>query len=156
VPGGDFRQVVAFLVQSGAVKEVGSWYELESRFIPFRSDAATALFHTVKSVRRYVDTVSHNMSSVEPDDTWVERSATNHSIPARAAPLIHRYLRRRVGELIGRVDAYLRRWEVDPMSEATVEIGLNAFAHQVDVEQVKPVRKRNDRENISRRGRRKT
>ncbi len=155
VPGGDVRQVVTFLVQSGAVRQVGSWFELESRFIPFRSDAATALFHTVKSVRHYVDTVSHNMACVEPEGTWVERSATNHSVPAHAAPVIHRYLRRRVGELIDRVDSYLRRWEVEPLSEPTVEIGLNAFAHQSNVENVRLVHKRRHREKVGNRGRRK-
>ena len=155
VHGGDVRRVVAFLVQSGAVRQVGSWFELESRFIPFRSDAATALFHTVKSVRHYVDTISHNMSCGEPDATWVERSATNHSVPAHAAPVIHRYLRRRVGELVDRLDAYLRRWEIEPLSEPTVEISLHAFAHQSNVENVGVVHKRTDREKVASRRRRK-
>jgi hypothetical protein len=128
-PTGDAGQIAGFLVQSGAVRKVGPYYELESRFVPFREDAATALSHTVKTVRSYVDTVAHNMACANLEETWVERSATNRHIPSRAIPIIRRYLRRQVAALTSRVDQYLRRLEVEPGTEGTVEIGVNAFAH---------------------------
>jgi hypothetical protein len=128
-PAGEVDQIAAFLVQSGSVRRAGPYYELESRFVPFRADAATALSHTLKTVRNYTDTVAHNMACDGQEETWVERSATNRHIPARATPLIRRYLGRQVAALMARVDQYLRRWEVNPGSEDTVEIGVNAFAH---------------------------
>jgi hypothetical protein len=128
-PTGDVAQIAEFLIRSGSVRRDGAYYELESRFIPFRADAATALSHTLKTVRSYVDTVAHNMACASQEDTWVERSATNRNIPARAAPLIRRYLRRQVAALTARVDQYLRRLEVEAGSEDTIEIGVNAFAH---------------------------
>ena len=129
-PNGDVNQIAAFLVESGAVQKVGEYFELKSRFIPFRTDAATALFHTVDSVRGLVDTIAHNMACGDADNTWAERTATNRYIPERAAPLVHRYLRRRVEALMSRVDSYLRRWEVEPGTEPTVEIALSASAHE--------------------------
>jgi hypothetical protein len=131
-PTGDVAQIAEFLIQSGSVRRDGAYYELESRFIPFRADAATALSHTLKTVRSYVDTVAHNMACASQEDTWVERSATNRHIPSRAAPLIRRYVRRQVAALTARVDQYLRRLEVEPGSEDTVEIGVNAFAHSTE------------------------
>jgi hypothetical protein len=128
-PTGDIDEIAAFLVQSGSVRRVGPYFELENRFIPFRADSAAALSHTVKTVRSYVDTVAYNMACTTPQDTWVERSATNRHIPSRATPTVRRFLRRQVAMLTSRVDAYLRRWEVEPGSEPTVEIGVNAFAH---------------------------
>jgi len=128
-PTGDVDQIAEFLIQSGSVRQDGHYYELESRFIPFRADTATALSHTLKTVRSYVDTVAHNMACASQEDTWVERSATNRHIPARAAPLVRRYLRRQVAALTARVDQYLRRLEVEPGAQDTVEIGVNAFAH---------------------------
>jgi len=130
VPDGDVGEIVAFLVESGAVRKVGEYFELKSRFVPFRTDAAAALFHTVDRVRGLVDTIGHNMACSDADSTWAERSATNRHIPERAAPVIHRYLRRRVEALMSGVDAYLRRWEVEPGSEPTMEISLSAAAHQ--------------------------
>ena len=131
-PTGDVAQIAEFLIQSGSVRRDSAYYELESRFIPFRADAATALSHTLKTVRSYVDTVAHNMACASQDDTWVERSATNRHIPSRAAPLIRRYVRRQVAALTARVDQYLRRLEVEPGSEDTIEIGVNAFAHSTE------------------------
>ena len=131
-PTGDVAQIAEFLIQSGSVRRDGPYYELESRFIPFRADAATALSHTLKTVRSYVDTVAHNMACASQEDTWVERSATNRHIPSRAAPLIRRYVRRQVAALTARVDQYLRRLEVEPGSEDTIEIGVNAFAHSTE------------------------
>ena len=128
-PAGDVKQIAAFLVQSGSVRRTGVYYELESRFVPFRTDPATALTHTLRMVRKYTDTVAHNMACAAPEETWVERSASNRSIPLRATPLVHRYLRREVAALTSRVDQYLRRLQVRPGSEDTVEISVNAFAH---------------------------
>jgi hypothetical protein len=137
-PTGDVAQIAEFLIQSGSVRREGQYYALESRFIPFRADAATALSHTLTTVRSYVDTVSHNMACASQEDTWVERSATNRHIPSRAAPLIRRYLRRQVAALTARVDQYLRRLEVEPGSEDTVEIGINAFAHSTQSSRPEP------------------
>jgi hypothetical protein len=137
-PTGDVAQIAEFLIQSGSVRRDGLYYELESRFIPFRADTATALSHTLKTVRSYVDTVAHNMACASPEDTWVERSAINRYIPSRAAPLIRRYLRRQVAALTARVDQYLRRLEVEPGSEDTVQIGVNAFAHSTQSSRPEP------------------
>ena len=128
-PAGDVKQIAAFLVQSGSVRRAGVYYELESRFVTFRTDPATALTHTLKMVRQYTDTVAHNMACAAPEETWVERSASNRHIPLRVTPLVRRYLRREVAALTSRVDQYLRRLQVRPGAEDTVEISVNAFAH---------------------------
>jgi hypothetical protein len=131
-PTGDVDQIAAFLVESGSVRVTDSYYELESRFVPFRADAATALSHSLKTVRKYTDTVAHNMACAAPEETWVERSATNRHIPSRATPLVRRYLRRQVAALTARVDQYLRRLQVEPGTEDTVEISISAFAHSTE------------------------
>ncbi len=60
----------------------------------------------------------------------MERSATNHNIPADAAPLAHRDVRRKVESLVSAVDAYLRRLEDTEGFGPKVVISLNGFAHQ--------------------------
>ncbi len=127
-PQGDVKQMADFLVTSGAVRRVGQYFELQSRFVPFRADAATALSHTIKTIQRYLETVSHNMACAESHDTWIERSATNHNIPAHAAPLARRYVRRKVESLISAVDAYWRRLEAKASSGPKVAFSLNGFA----------------------------
>ncbi len=57
----DVSRMAEFLVRSGAVRKVGQYFELQSRFVPFRADAATALSHTISTVQRFMATVAHNM-----------------------------------------------------------------------------------------------
>lgn len=130
VPTGDVDEIATFLVRSGTVCKSGEYYTLESRFVPFSADLGAAFAYTAANIQRYLGTVTHNLSCINPEDTFVERSALNRHIPVRASPKIHRYLRRQMGNLISRVDAYLQRQEVAPDSEPTVELGLNIFAFE--------------------------
>jgi hypothetical protein len=154
MPKGSVDQIAAFLVQSGAVRKVGTHYELESRFVPFRADLGTAFAYTVVNVQRYLNTVTHNLACTDPEDTYVERSAINRHIPVWAAPKIHRYLKRQLGNLISRADAYLQRWEVEPGSEPTLELGINAFASEQREADAPGTRRAGAKERLRRRSRR--
>jgi hypothetical protein len=123
-------EIATFLVRSGAVRKSGQFYTLENRFVPFSADLGAAFTYTAENIQRYLGTVMHNLSCSKPRDKRIERRSLNRYIPVRAAPKIHRYFRRQLGNLISRVDAYLQRQETKPGSEPTVEIGLNIFAFE--------------------------
>ena len=129
-PTGDVDEIATFLIRSGAVRKSGQYYALESRFVPFSANLGATFTYTAENIQRYLGTVMHNLSCSEPRDKRIERRSVNRNIPVRAAPKIHRYFRRQLGNLISRVDAYLQRQEVKPGSEPTVEIGLNIFAFE--------------------------
>jgi hypothetical protein len=129
-PKGDVDQIATFLVSSGSVSKSGGYYGLESHYVPFRSDLGAAFVHTATTLKRYLDTVTRNLSHENREDRFIERRAVNRHIPTRVTRQVHLYLKRHVGNLLVRVDAYLQRHAVAPDSEPTVELGLNVFAFE--------------------------
>jgi hypothetical protein len=129
-PRGDVRLIARALVRSGAVRRRGAWYEPNGRFVSFREAPPAALAHTLMSVRGLLRTIEHNLATRDAHDALLERHAINSHIPVAALPTVHRYFKREVANLLGRADAYLKRWEVPPGSEPTVLVGLATFAYE--------------------------
>lgn len=127
---GDVRVIAQALVQSGAVQRRGPWYEPAARFVSFRDQPRAALAHTLMSARALMGTIEHNLHARDPREALLERVAFNSHIPVSALPTIHRYLKRQGDNLLARVDAYFKRWEVPAGSEPTVRVGLAAFAFE--------------------------
>jgi len=129
-PRGDINLIARALVRSGAVERRGAWYEPAGRFVSFRSEPPAVLAHALLSIRGLLRTVERNLGSRNSHEALVERRAFNSHIPVSALPTIHRFLKREAGNLLARVDAYFRRYEVPAGSEPTVLVGFATFAFE--------------------------
>ena len=127
---GDVRLIARALVQYGAVRRRGPWYEPAGRFVSFKDQPRAALAHTLISARALMGTIEHNLRARDPRETLLERVAFNSHIPISALPTVHRYLKRQGDNLLARIDAYLKRWDGPAGSEPTVRVGLAAFAFE--------------------------
>ena len=127
---GDVRVIALALIRSGAVQRRGSWYEPAGRFVSFKDQPPAALAHTLMSARALLGTIEHNLHTRDPREARLERLAFNSQIPVSALPTVHRYLKRQGDNLLARVDAYFKRWEVPPGSEPTIRVGLATFAFE--------------------------
>ena len=126
----DVRLTASALVQSGAVERSGPWYTPAGRFVSFKDQPPAALAHTLMSVRTLLGTIEHNLHTRDPREARLERLAFNSHIPLSALPTVHRYMKREGDNLLARIDAYLKRWEVPAGSEPTVLVGFAAFAFE--------------------------
>lgn len=127
---GDVRVIALALIRAGAVLRRGAWYEPAGRFVSFKDQPRAALAHTLMSARALFGTIEHNLHTRDARDALLERAAFNSHIPVSALPTVHRYLKRQGDNLLARVDAYFKRWEVPAGSEPTVCVGLAAFAFE--------------------------
>lgn len=127
---GDVRLIASALVQSGAVEQRGPWYTPARRFVSFKDQPPAALAHTLMSTRALLGTIEHNLHTRDLREAWLERLAFNSHIPVSVLPTVHRYMKREGDNLLARIDAYLKRWEVPPGSEPTVLVGFSAFAFE--------------------------
>lgn len=127
---GDVRLIANSLVRSGAVERRGPWYTPAGRFVSFKDQPPAALAHTLMSTRALLGTIEHNLHTRDPREALLERLAFNSHIPVSALPTVHRYMKREGDNLLSRIDAYLRRWEVPAGSEPTVLVGFAAFAFE--------------------------
>lgn len=127
---GDVHVIALALVRSGAVQRRGVWYEPAGRFVSFKDQPRAALAHTLMSARALFWTIEHNLHTHDARDALLERLAFNSHIPVSALPTVHRYLKRQGDNLLARVDAYFKRWEVPAGSEPTVCVGLATFAFE--------------------------
>lgn len=127
---GDVRLIAAALIRSGAVQQRGPWYTPAGRFVSFKDQPPAALAHTLMSARALLGAIEHNLHTPDPREAWLERFAFNSHIPVSALPTVHRYMKREGDNLLARIDAYLKRWEVPAGSEPTVLVGFAAFAFE--------------------------
>lgn len=127
---GDVRLIATALLQSGAVERRGPWYTPARRFVSFKDQPPAALAHTLMSARALLGTIEHNLHTRDPREARLERLAFNSHIPVAALPTVHRYMKREGDNLLSRIDAYLKRWEVPAGSEPTVLVGFAAFAFE--------------------------
>ena len=127
---GDVRLIASALVRFGAVEQRGPWYAPAGRFVSFKDQPPAALAHTLMSARALLGTIEHNLHTRDPREAWLERFAFNSHIPVSALPTVHRYMKREGDNLLARIDAYLKRWEVPADSEPTVLVGFAAFAFE--------------------------
>jgi len=126
----DPRLIARALVQSGAVRRRGPWYEPARRFVSFKDQPRAALAHTLMSARALLGTIEHNLHTSDPREALLERVAFNSRIPVSALPTVHRYMKREGDNLLARIDAYLKRREGLAGSEPTVLVGFAAFAFE--------------------------
>lgn len=122
------QRVVKALIRARAVRRIGARFAAASRYVSFAEDAELAHEHSLQSLRRYLRTVQHNLSTLDPEERLLERSATNASIPADALPIIHRRFKREVGALLFRMDRYVRNFQVK--SGKVTTLSLNAYASE--------------------------
>jgi hypothetical protein len=122
------QHVLNALIRAGAVRRMGARFAAVSRYVSFAEDAALAHEHSLKSLRRYLRTVQHNLATLNPEQRLLERSATNASIPASALPIIHRRFKREVGALLFRMDRYVRGFQVRSGNVTT--LSLNTYASE--------------------------
>jgi hypothetical protein len=127
---GDVRLIADALVRSGAVERRGPWYTPTGRFVSFKDQPPAALAHTLMSARALLGTIEHNLHTRDPREARLERFAFNSHIPVSALPTVHRYMKREGENLLARMDAYFKRWEVPAGSEPTVLVGFAAFAFE--------------------------
>lgn len=121
----DPREVLTYLVRSGAVRRVGRRYAPRVRMLLLRGAGGPEYFHTLRVLTNMLSTLEHNILPKSAARGWFEYFAENRQFPVRAREGLNKYVAMLGREALSRLDAYMRRREVSRRpGEATVRVGV--------------------------------
>jgi hypothetical protein len=121
----DAREVLAYLLRSGAVRRSGKRYVPRARMLLLRGARGPDYFRTLRVLANMLGTLEHNVLPKRVVRGWFEYFAENPRFPARAREELDERVNRFGKELLSRLDAYMRRREVTRKpGEATLRVGV--------------------------------
>jgi|HubBroStandDraft_1064217.scaffolds.fasta_scaffold10662_4 hypothetical protein len=121
----DAREVLAYLLHSGAVRRHGRRYVPRGRALLLRGAKGPEYFHTLRVLVNMLGTLEHNLLPKRAVPGWFEYFAENPRFPARAREELEERVNRLGKEVLSRLDAYMRRREVTRRpGEPTLRVGV--------------------------------
>jgi hypothetical protein len=119
----DPRQVLTYLIRSGAVRRQGTRYVPRKRFLRLRG--TQGYFHTLRTLNNMLETIQHNLHHKRTEPALFEYSVENARFPVSKLQQLHEYLKALGGETLSQVDLHLRQREtMRHPGEPTVRVGL--------------------------------
>jgi hypothetical protein len=119
------REVLAYLVRSGAVRRHGKRYVPRARMLLLRGARGPDYFRTLRVLTHMLGTLEHNVLPKRAARGWFEYFAENPRFPARAREGLDKYVAALGKEVLSRLDTYMRRREVNRKpSEPTLRVGV--------------------------------
>jgi len=127
------REVLAYLIRSGAVRPEGRRYVPRSRAMFIRGVRGPDYFHTLRVLTNTLATHEHNVLPKRTARGWFAYSAENPHFPVRQREMLDKYVAAIGKEILSRIDTYMRRREVNRKSgEATVRVGIGMHLWEGD------------------------
>jgi Family of unknown function (DUF6502) len=108
----DPRDVVTYLVRSGAIRRQGRLYVPRARMLLLRGARGPGYFRMLRVLTHMLGTLEHNMLSKRLGSGWFEYFAENPNFPVRRRAELAQRVKRLGQEVLSRHDAYMRRREV--------------------------------------------
>ena len=121
----DAREVLAYLLRSGAVRRYAKRYVPRARMLLLRGARGPDYFRTLRVLANMLGTLEHNVLPRRAVRGWFEYSVENPRFPARAREELDQRVNRLGKEILSRLDAYMRRREVTRKpGEPTLRVGV--------------------------------
>ena len=137
------REVLAYLLKSGAVRRQGQRYLPRARSVQLRGWQGPASFHAQRMLSHMLATLEHNVMLKRAARGWFQYAAENRRFPLRARAELDERVRRLGMELLSRLDAYMRRREVTAKpGEPTLRVGVGLHLWEGHRQSLRPRRTR--------------
>ena len=124
----DPREVLAYLVRSGAVHRKGKYYVPRTRAVVLRGVRGPDYFHTLHVLTNFLGTLEHNLQPRRAARGRFERYVANPHFPASQLEPLYTFLERQGEEVLPRIDLYMhQREKLCQPGERTVRIGFGIY-----------------------------
>jgi hypothetical protein len=131
----DPREVLNYLVRSGAVRRESSRYVPRKRFLRLRG--TQGYFFTLRTLNNMLGTIQHNLHHKRTEPALFEYSVENPRFPVSKLQQLDEYVKALGGETLPRVDLHLRQREtMRRKGEPTVRVGLGFYVWRDPVRSV--------------------
>jgi hypothetical protein len=107
----DPREVLAYLVRSGAVRRKGKRYVPRMRGVLLRGVRGPDYFHTLHVLTNFLGTLEHNLQPRRTVPGRFERFVANPHFPVSQLETLYTFLQRQGEEVLPRVDLYMHQRE---------------------------------------------
>ncbi len=124
----DPREVLAYLVRSGAVRRKGKHYVPRTRGVILRGVRGPDYFHTLGVLTNFLGTLEHNLQPKRTAPNRFERFVANLHFPVSQLEPLYAFLERQGEEVLPRVDLYMhQRAKMCQPGERTVRVGIGIY-----------------------------
>lgn len=124
----DPREVLAYLVRSGAVRRKGKHYVPRTRGVLLRGVRGPDYFHTLGVLSNFLGTLEHNLQPRRTVPGRFERFVANPHFPVSQLEPLYTFLQRQGEEVLPRVDLYMhQREKMCQPGERTVRVGFGIY-----------------------------
>jgi hypothetical protein len=124
----EVREVVGYLLRSGALRRVGSQYLPRGRVLSVRGAGGPDNVHTLRGLLGMLRTVEHNVQPKRRVAGWYEVFAHNPRFPVGGRAGFDKRLRVLGNKMLYQIDAdMLRRERARKKGERTVRIGVGVY-----------------------------
>ena len=124
----DPREVLAYLVRSGAVRRKGKHYVPRMRGVLLRGVRGPDYFHTLHVLTNFLGTLEHNLRPRRTVPGRFERFVVNPHFPVSQLEPLYTFLERQGEEVLPRVDLYMhQREKMCQPGERTVRVGFGIY-----------------------------
>jgi hypothetical protein len=152
----DAREVLTYLLRTGAVRRQGRRYVPRARALFLRGTQGPDYIHTQLVLTNMLATLEHNIGLKRAARGWFEYFAENRQFPQRARPGLDKYVAVLGKEMLSRFDAYMHRREVNRRpGEPTLRVGIGMHLYEGQPATPVRVRQRVSRSVSTRRKRRR-
>jgi Family of unknown function (DUF6502) len=130
-PRSDAREVLTYLLHTGAVRRQGRRYVPRARAVFLRGTEGPDYVHTQVVLTNMLATLEHNIHLKRTVRGWFEYFAENRQFPQRSRDGLDRYVAKLGKEMLSRLDAYMHRREVNRRpGEPTVRVGIGMHLYE--------------------------
>jgi hypothetical protein len=124
----DARQVLTYLVRSGAVRRLGRRYVPRKRMMLLPGTEGPGYFRTLRTLTVMLSTLEHNVQGLGADSAWFEYVADNPRFPVSQRKQLDKYVKGMGESTLPRLDLYMRRRETTRRpGEPTVRVGVGIY-----------------------------
>jgi hypothetical protein len=127
----DPREVLAYLVRSGAVRRKGRHYVPRTRGVLLRGVRGPDYAHTLGVLTNFLGTLDHNLQPRATAPNRFERFVANLRFPVSQLEPLYAFLERQGEEVLPRVDLYMhQREKLCQPGEPTVRVGIGIYVFE--------------------------
>jgi hypothetical protein len=131
----DARQVLRYLVRSGAVRRLGRRYVPRKQMMLLPGTEGPGYFRTLRTLTVMLSTLEHNVQGLGADSAWFEYVAENPSFPISQRKQLDKYVKGMGESTLPRLDLYMRRRETTRRpGEPTVRVGVGIYLWEDDTQ----------------------
>jgi hypothetical protein len=127
----DPREVVAYLIRSGAVRRHGARYVPRKRDVLLRGLEGPDYFRTLRVLKNMLGTLEHNVQPKSRVPGRYEYFVENAHFPVSQREQLDSFERALGKEMLSRIDLYMRQREKDRRpGEPTMHVGFGVYVWQ--------------------------